>query len=182
MTTPLKTYYSIGSYNMLVPTELLEQRERHYKKLNAIMTHHKIGILGLGTYALKIMEYWKGKYSSTFSLIGFDWNITKAKALWSNSNLMTDHGYCIPSFIDIVKHPGSNDDGTPRENPSVFILAADTKEENDEYLEALEEEGLYNGDIIIDRITKTIMIKQNDGETPYLQYPFDFLNAIINTD
>tara|TARA_B100000965_G_C19207610_1_gene590151 strand:- start:23 stop:568 length:546 start_codon:yes stop_codon:yes gene_type:complete len=181
MTTPIKTFYSIGTYNMLVSTDILEKRETYYKKMSALMSHHKIGILGLGTHALNMMKYWKGKYDNTFSLIGFDWNVTKAKALWSNSNLMSDHGLSIPAFVDIVRTPASNDDGEYRKNSSVFILAADTKEENDEYFEALEED-LYNGDIVIDYMSKTIMFKQNCKEIPYLEYPFDFLNAIISKD
>ena len=181
MTTPIKTYYSVGSYNMLVSTERLEQREQHYRLLSSIMSNHKIGILGLGQTAIKLMKYWKSKYSNKFSIIGFDWNVEKAKALWSNSNMMSDHGYCIPSFLDVVRCPASNDDGEFRKNSSVFILTADTKEENDEYLEALEEE-LYTGDIILDCISKKIMLKQVSNQHPYLTFPFDFLNAIINND
>ena len=181
MTTPVKTYYSVGSYNMLVSTERLEKREKYYKALTAIMCNHKVGILGLGEKAIKLMKYWKSTYCNKFSLIGFDWNVTKAKALWTNSSLLSDHGYCIPSFLDVVRDPASNDDGDFRRNPSVFILAADTQEENDEYLKALEVD-LYNGDVVLDCISKTIMFKQTSNQHPFLTYPFDFLNAIINND
>tara|TARA_B100001029_G_scaffold88545_1_gene72588 strand:- start:250 stop:792 length:543 start_codon:yes stop_codon:yes gene_type:complete len=173
-----KDFYTFSEFTFLIPIKKLEEKENRSLRKMALINNRKFAIIGLGDYALKLMRLWKSKYIDSFQIIGYDYDVQKAKGLWHNSNLLSDYAESFLSLYDIVGMPQANEDGEEREQSKVFILAADTQEENDKYFKELETY-LFAGDIIINHTSKKIILRQESSILPNIEYPFELLDFII---
>ena len=172
-----KDFYSFDQVTFIVSKKEMEKREDRNSRGKSLFETRKIGVLGLGDFGIRLLKFWKENYRNTYWISGYDKNEIRAKGLWANSNLMTDFAKSYVSLYDHISSPQANNQGEDRVTSSIFILSADTQEDNDMYFEGLEPHLRY-GDIVIDYTKKEFLLKQNDKAYPYKSFSFDLLNFI----
>ena len=175
-----KDFYSFETVTFLVSKKDMEKRQDRIDRRRSLFDTRKIGVLGLGDFGIKLLQFWKKNYSGTYWVTGYDIEVIKAKALWINSNLMTDFAKNYESLYDHISSPQANNQGEDRVTSSIFVLSADTQEDNDMYFEGLKPHLRY-GDIVIDYTKKEFLLKQNDKAYPYKSFSFDLLNFITHS-